>query len=224
MNALLLIAPALLSAAPAEARSGDAYRAIGTEPFWSLSIDATSIIWRPADGRAITVARPRPIIGFNGEMYRARGMTVDITHVRCSDGMSERSYADTVKVTIGRRTLTGCGGEIVVADQLIANTAWRITAVDGRPVRLDRPATVRFTAARIEGRICNSFGGDYRFNRGTLTTGRVIATQMACGGALGTVERAVFQALQQPLKVHRGGADTLVLSNGRISVTLRRER
>jgi uncharacterized membrane protein len=223
VKSLLLFAPALLIASPATART-ESYRAIGTEPFWSLSIDRTSITFKPADGRAVTAPKPRPIVGISGESYRARGMTVDITHVRCSDGMSDRTYADTVKLTVGGRRLSGCGGPIVAADTLIANSSWRISAIDGRPVRLDRPATVGFTADRIQGSICNSFGGPYRFQRGTLTAGQVLSTQMACAGGASEVENAVFRALRQPLKVHRGNADTLVLSNGRTSITLRRAR
>ncbi|URW76477.1 META domain-containing protein [Sphingomonas donggukensis] len=224
MKSVLLIVPALLAAAPAAAQPAAPYRAIGTEPFWSLSIDRRTITYRPAEGRSLTVAKPRSIVGINGELYRARGMTVDITHVRCSDGMSDRTYRDTVRVTIGRRTLNGCGGGVVANDTLIADTRWTIAAVDGRPVRTDRPATMAFTADRIQGRICNSFNCAYRFDRGTLTTDRIVSTRMACIGPAGAVEDAVFRALAQPLKVHRGSADTLVLSNGRASVTLRRAR
>lgn len=223
MNALLL-ASALLIAAPAVAQP---YQALGTEPFWSLTVDRATITYRPMQGRAITVAKPRPIVGINGELYRARGMTVDITHVRCSDGMSDRIYAETVRVTIGRRTLSGCGGAIM-ADlpdpSVIANTRWRIAAIDGRPVRLDRPATIAFTRDRIEGRICNGYGGRYRIARGTLTAGPIVATQMACAGELGEVERRVFAALARPLKAHSGSRDTLVLSSSRSSITLRRDR
>lgn len=225
MKALLLFAPALLIAGAATAQPrGDNYRAVGTEPFWSLSIDRTTIVYRPANGRSVTVAKPRPIIGINGELYRANGLTVDVTHIRCSDGMSDRTYADTVKVMVGKRRLTGCGGAIVGNDGIIAGTRWRISAIDGRPVRLAQPATVAFTADRIQGKICNGYGGNYLFVRGTLTTDQVIATQMACLGGATAVETAFFRALRQPLKVHRGSAGTLVLSNARTSVTLRQER
>ncbi|MES2338613.1 MAG: META domain-containing protein [Pseudomonadota bacterium] len=233
MKPLFLLAPVLLLSHPAAAQPrSDSYRAIGTEPFWSLTIDQRAITYRPMEGRPTTVAKPRPIVGINGELYRARGLTVDITHVRCSDGMSDRVYADTVKLTIGRRTLSGCGGDILTTGTLggtsgeavIANTRWQITAIDGRPVRIDRPATVDFTSDRIQGRICNNFTGNYRFARGTLTSDRIIATRMACPGGASAVEAAFFRALETPLKVHRGNRDTLVLSNARSSVTLRRER
>ncbi len=225
MKPLLLLAPALLVAPSATAQTRvDGYRAVGTEPFWSLSIDRATITYRPMQGRPLTVAKPRPIIGINGEHYRARGMTVDITRVRCSDGMSDRTYADTVKVTVGRRQLSGCGGAIINSDNRIANTNWSISAIDGRPVRIDRPTTVSFTTDRIQGKICNGYGGGYRLTRDMLTTDRIISTQMACGGGVGAVETAFFRALRQPLKVQRRSDDTMLLSNGRTSVTLRRAR
>ena len=220
---LALIMPVLFTAMPAAAQPAS-YRAVGTEPFWSLSIDRASITFRPADGRPVTVAKPRPIVGINGELYRTRTITVDITHVRCSDGMSDRVYPDTVRVTIGPRTLKGCGGENPVADTLLTETSWRITAIGGRPVRIDRPAILRFTGERVEGRICNSFSGNYRFAGGVLTTDRVVATRMACGGGASETENIVLYALGQRLKVHSGNADTLVLSDGRTGLTLRRVR
>lgn len=227
-TALLIALPVLAAALPVTAQVRAPYKALGTEPFWSLSIDRDTITYRGIEGRPLTVPKPRPIIGRDGETYRARGMTIDITHRRCSDGMSDRTYTDTVRVTMGRRTLNGCGGAIV-ADQppggsLLANTRWRIDLVDGRPVRLDQPATVNFTRDRIEGKICNAYGGQYRFARGTLTTREVISTQMACGGQLGATENAFHRLISGSVKVSQGNRDTLVLTSGRSSVTLRRMR
>ncbi len=109
-----LIVQALIAPAPVEAQwTGRPYRAVGTEPFWSLDIARRTITYRPMEGRAVTVAKPRAIAGRNGTIYRSRGMTVTITHRRCSDGMSDHTYADSVKVTIGRRQVNGCGGGVI---------------------------------------------------------------------------------------------------------------
>lgn len=224
----LLLAPALFLAAPATAQPAPPYKASGTEPFWSLTIDAREIAFRPMEGRPIRVAKPRPIVGINGELYRTKAMTVDITHVRCSDGMSDRTFADTVKVTIGRRTLSGCGGAAVATgptrpvDNLLSGTRWRIDMVDGRRVTLQANATVRFTDERVEGRICNNFGGSYAFRRGTLTAGPLAATRMFCAGTTGQVEAAFLRLMTSPVKVSQGNRDTLVLTSGRQRVTLRR--
>ena len=99
----------MLAALPASAQLGSQpYRALGTEPFWSLTIDGRTIRYEPAEGRAVTVARPRPIVGFNGERYVTRGLTVDITPLECSDGMSDRTYPFTVTLEIGEDQRNGC--------------------------------------------------------------------------------------------------------------------
>ncbi|MGK6319769.1 META domain-containing protein [Sphingomonas sp. DT-204] len=224
---LPLLAGTLLLATSALAEErGTAYRAAGTEPFWSLTIDRTTITYHPIEGRSIKVRKPRPIIGINGELYRTRTMTVDITHVQCSDSMSDRRYTDTVRVTIGRRTLNGCGGEVVTENSNLAGTRWSIIAVDGQPVRLEpRVNHIRFTADRIEGRAgCNGFGGTYRFIRdGLLRPGLITATQMACPGHAMKVESHVLAVLTSPVRLH-WGRDTLALANEAGSITLRRER
>src|SRR3546814_15889387 len=81
-------------------------------------------------------------------------MTVDITRTPCSDGMSDRRYPDTVRVTTRRGTARGCGGlsnDRPGPGASLAGTSWTIAAIDGRPVRLDRPANVEFTRHPIHG-------------------------------------------------------------------------
>lgn len=219
------IAALVLAIAPAAAVAQSTYRAVGTEPFWSLTIDARTIRYDPADGRAVQVATPRKIATLRGTSYRTRLMTIDIVRQRCSDGMSDRTYPDTVRVQIGRQTLHGCGGgPLTEARDSVAGT-WRIDMVDGRSVRLSSTPTLTFDGGRVSGRICNSFSGRYRLQRGTLTTQEVIGTQMACADGRMPIERTVWAALAKPLKVHSGSRDdTLVLSDGRSSLTLRRLR
>lgn len=225
MTRLALAVPILLLAAPAAAQTAAApYRALGTEPFWSLTIDARTIRYEPAVGRAISVARPRQVARRDGRSWRTPRLQVDITARRCSDGMSDRIFADTVRVRVDGQVLNGCGGRVLSDGdrELIAGT-WRIDLLDGRRVSLARPATIVFDGTRLSGRICNSFGGSYRFARGTLTTGEIVGTQMACTDGRGDVENRLLATLRRPLKVHQDARhDTLVLSDGRSSVTLRR--
>ncbi|MHA6723090.1 META domain-containing protein [Sphingomonas sp. RS2018] len=213
---------ALVATAPATARTEVApYSALGTEPFWSLSIDETRMTWRGIEGRPLSVRKPRPITARGVERYVARGMTVEVTHRACSDGMSDRRYADTVRVTIGRRVYDGCGGTLIGAQGTpLADTRWTLDLIDGRPVRLDQQATIAFSADRISGRICNGFGGNYRLARGTLIAGPIMATKMACPGAAGAVEAKVLALLAKPLSVSRG-PKAIVLSDGARSLTLR---
>ena len=87
------------------------YRATGTEPFWGLSIGPRDMVFEDPNGPTrIVQPTPRPIIGVAGEIYQTRRLNVNIVHSRCSDGMSDRVYPDTVQVTADGRRFNGCGG------------------------------------------------------------------------------------------------------------------
>jgi heat shock protein HslJ len=87
------------------------YRATGTEPFWSLTLDGRKMVFTEANrpGERVVVRQPKGIIGFAGEIYRTPRMGVNIVHTRCSDGMSDRSYPDKVQLRVDDRAFEGCG-------------------------------------------------------------------------------------------------------------------
>jgi uncharacterized membrane protein len=86
------------------------YHALGTEPFWNLLIDEHDLTFTQPDAQPIRQPTPRAITGVAGETYQSPRITVNIVHARCSDGMSDRSYPDTVQVTVDGRQFNGCGG------------------------------------------------------------------------------------------------------------------
>ena len=94
---------------PPAAPAGETYRAIGTEPFWDLRIGSQLAFTDRGMGLAVVEPKPHPIHGFAGEIYQGRRLNVNITHVRCSDGMSDRTYPDTVQVRVDGREYRGCG-------------------------------------------------------------------------------------------------------------------
>ena len=89
---------------------GDVYRALGTEPFWGLTIDEQQIVFTQPDAQPIAQPTPRVIVGFAGEIYQTPRINVNIVHAQCSDGMSDRRYPDKVQVTVDGRQFNGCGG------------------------------------------------------------------------------------------------------------------
>ena len=229
--ALALVAPALLLAGPAVAAPGEApYRALGTEPGWTLTIDHGLIRYIGDYGRTrVTTTAPQPRPSFNGRRYVTPRITIDITRVPCNDGMSDREFPEQVMVTVGRRTVRGCGGDPIVAPARVPviDGKWLIETVAGHAIRGGRQAVISFADGRISGNSgCNGFGGSYRFARGTLTAGPLISTKMACAGPVMLEEQAIFQLLGRPLSVSSNRNGKLVLSAGgaRTMVLVRAER
>lgn len=85
------------------------YRALGTEPFWSVTVKGSVAtlerpdkapqhfsVSRTDDGRAVR--------------YLADGFAMAVTEGPCSDGMSDAHWADSVALSFGEGTLKGCGG------------------------------------------------------------------------------------------------------------------
>jgi len=190
------------------------YRALGTEPFWSVTIADGTMRYQPADGRVVTVPTPRPIVGINGERYQTRRLTVDITHVRCSDGMSNRTYPDTVRVTVDGGNLSGCGGESGNGMATLDGTSWKVANIGSTRAQF---STIAFAEGRLSGRACNRFSGSYRVEGEQLIPGPVMGTKMACEGPRMAEENALLGALQGPLTIRErdNGRMVLVAGDGR---------
>ena len=96
--------PTAVSAAP--------YRALGTEPFWALTIDSREIVFTEANAPGVQIVEPLPkvIHGFAGDIYQGKRIGVNIVRTPCSDGMSERVYPHQVQLRVDGRSFEGCGG------------------------------------------------------------------------------------------------------------------
>jgi len=88
-------------------------RAIGTEPFWSVELTGTEMIYSGVDRPEQRAPQPRAVI--QGTTVTVAGTTAGGTAIRvmlaateCSDGMSDRSYPLSAIVKVGDETLTGC--------------------------------------------------------------------------------------------------------------------
>ena len=207
---------------PAEAT----YRAIGTEPFWDLEIGGDMVFTdRGNDNYRVVQRTPQPIIGVAGEIYQTPRLNVNIVHGRCSDGMSDRTYPDSVTVRVDGREFRGCGAPITFFSQvgengqpnypgsgtmILTGTNWRVTSINGRPTP---PQTfyMNFLPDRIGAKFgCNSLGSDYSVNGSVLTAGAVMATRMACPDM--SFETQGSAILAHPMNMS-GEGNRLVLSN-----------
>ncbi len=208
-RALLFLAAV---AAPAAAFGQAApYRAHGTEPFWSVTIERGRMIYDDSEGRKVIVRAPAARPSFNGRRYVSRRLTVDITRQPCSDGMSDFTYADTVRVTVDGRALEGCGGATLAPDTL-AHTSWEIVSINGARVPGGEQYQLAFTENGITGRAgCNGFGGTYRVGRDGFQAGPLTMTRMACPGPRMAHEQAVARLLAGRVRLYYPDGRTLVM-------------
>lgn len=201
-----------------------AYMALGTEPGWTLEITPSRLNYDGDYGETkIMVANPGARPSTNGRTYATDRISVTITHAPCSDGMSDRRYADTVRVVADGKALQGCGGKVLPPDTL-AGSNWTFVSIGGAPVAADRPTSLRFEGNRLSGSAgCNHFSGSYTAVGGTLTAGPLMATEMACPGAGMTQEQAFFKLIASPVSLTFADDGTLILtgSDGRTAVLKR---
>ena len=212
------------STTPMQPGSAEPYKALGTEPFWSLQIADSQMTFQPMDGDAVraAIASARP--SFNGWRYSSDTVSVDVTFSPCSDGMSDIVYKDTVTVLVGTTEFRGCGGGAVAPGAALANTAWEIVAVNGREVYnpLGRgPLLVRFGRDRLSAATgCNGIGGQYVSGEGWIYTPMIMATLMACEPRLMEQERSIGAALAGHHSQITGPEGAMILGSGDHDITL----
>ena len=89
--------------------AGEGYRAIGTEPFWAVTVKGNTATLERPDKAAIHYAVSR-----NGDgraiRYLGDGFSMTVTEGPCNDGMSDAIWQDRVALAFGEGTLNGCGG------------------------------------------------------------------------------------------------------------------
>lgn len=191
-----------------------AYMALGTEPGWTLEITPSRLNYDGDYGETkIMVPNPGAKPSAGGKRYVTDRLTVDVVRGECSDGMSDRRYADTVTVTADGKTVKGCGGRILPPAARIAGTHWTFVSIGGVPVVADRPTVLQFNGDLLTGSAgCNRFSGRYAVDGTTLRAGPLIATEMACPGAGMTQEAAFFKLMAAPVSLSFADDGTLILT------------
>ena len=215
------------------------YRAIGTEPFWDLRIGRDLVFTDRGTNLNVTQPAPQPIVGFAGEIYRTQRIEVNITHGECTDGMSDRTYPDTVHVRVDGRDYRGCGassdwfdsvdergqprppmampGEAVPLDR----TRWRVVAINGRPTPREGDYSMQFENGQLSARLgCNGLGASYTQNGATLDAGPVAGTQMACPDM--SFETQGSAILNQVMTVRMRDRNRIDLTSSAGTIELRR--
>ena len=237
MKALsLMIFASLVGATTVAAQPpGDGYWAVGTEPFWGLRFSHGRIAFDVTGWPQYTYSAPVPQreATANGFRYRTRRLTVEIAHVECNDGMTDRTFADEVNVRMDGRLFQGCGGTILPPETL-TGTGWRVQAIAGTPIRDDR-WSIRFAAEEpltadedfvpntyFLSSPCSESSGPYSRAGNVLTLGPLRSSRQVCTLARRNLELRMRQILSRPLRIAFPPDGTFVMTNERGTVTFYR--
>lgn len=106
-------APAEPVPEPAPApQSGDAWHALGNEPFWSLEARGTTLVFKTPEDQAGVTLQGRRVPSLVGTVILGQGdggeFHFGVTPGQCSDGMSDRTYAYNATFIYRDQTYKGC--------------------------------------------------------------------------------------------------------------------
>jgi len=192
-------------------------------------------------GGNVSVVQPTPArqSGAAGDLYNSPRIQVSIVRTRCSDGMSDRAYPDTVQVTVDKRLYRGCGAPasffLEVDDRgnprmvsalpgpvtTLERTRWRVARINGRQVPKKGNYYIDFDGGRIGAKFgCNSIVGPYTQTGTTLDAGALIATRVGCFDT--TLETQGSAILDQIMTIAVIGRNRLTLSSSAGTIDLER--
>lgn len=203
------------------------FRAGGNEPFWRIAIGPEGLLLeRPGepDLRAPAVA-PAAADGSLRWSFAAYGATV-VVEARlglCRDTMTGMPHPARVTLSLGGRTLAGCGGD---PGALLRRRAWQVASLDGavlpgrrpdplqphpRPLAADR----RSAAARPAGRHDDGLRGGGDGRRAALHRGARGGPPIRAGRRRPPPAGHRVRGVDRADPVTRsGGSGTLVASSG----------
>ncbi len=198
------------------------YKALGTEPGWSLTVRPARMDYAGDYGQVSIVEPTPPDFRAAQGTYRSGKLQVTISPGPCSDGMSDLTYRQTVRVTADGRTVSGCGGGTISANAL-AGKSWSVLAVNGKPVTGAGDYYVRFSDKAVDAKFgCNGMSGEYRLNGNHLTVGNLQQTLMGCPEPAATFEREAGVLLRSNIRIEKVGGDKLRLVSEAGTIELKR--
>ena len=199
------------------------YRAVGTEPGWALTIADGRIDYVGDYGETkINQPATSPIRNGATNTYRTARLEVAITPGRCSDGMSDLIYRDSVSVRADNQRVSGCGGGTIAADSL-ANSKWTVTAINDRGTPGGAGYFIRFADRDLSAKFgCNGISGNWRRNGDHLSASDLIQTEMGCPEPAASFERQGSAILNSNMRIEQLDGTRLRLVSEAGSIDLKR--
>ncbi len=198
------------------------YKALGNEPGWSLTVRSARIDYM-GDYGEVNIAEPTPpdFRAAHGS-YRSGRLQVTISAGPCSDGMSDLTYRQTVRVTADGKTVNGCGGG-TISPASLAGTSWSVVAVNGRRTPGGADYFLNFGEGGLSAKFgCNSIGGAYRQNGDHVTAPQLQQTLIGCPEPVASFERDGTAVLRSNMRLERISGERARLVSEAGSIDLRR--
>lgn len=120
---------------------GQPLRVGGNEPFWSVDLNGSEMVYFGVDRPEQRAPQPPPVLQGTMAIWETTTTTgnplkVTLTATDCSDGMSNRTYPLTALVVIGGETLMGCASTVTAH----VSTGENGRVVDGAQPEAPQPA------------------------------------------------------------------------------------
>jgi heat shock protein HslJ len=127
--------------------------------------------------------------------------------------MTGMPHPETVSLSMGDHTITGCGGAPV---SLLTGRTWVVEDIGGGGLIDSSNVTLSFgTHGRVAGSGgCNRWFAGFELTGESLSIGQAGSTLMACPEALMTQERRFFEALAQVTGFDIDETGALLLTGG----------
>jgi heat shock protein HslJ len=102
---------------------------------------------------------------------------------------------------------------------------WKLVSYTQTAAAPDVETSIEFKDGQMSGNVgCNSFGGDYTVDGGTISFDSIMSTMMFCEGPVGDQELAVLSVLQESATfVMEGNTLMITSANGDASIVLERK-
>lgn len=197
-----------------EAPSTYFFKANGTEPFWGIEISEDSIKFttpEEKDDFSLSYEKPQKAMDSNVVLYRAKSdainLEITIQQGKCSDGMSDKIYNYSVKVSLKRGDqkellLNGCGNYII---DYRLHDIWALEELEGKKINPEDfkkgvpNLEIYAEEARFSGLAgCNQMGGKLFSEKDLLRFTDIFTTEMMCENY--ETEKTLVKALQSTTK------------------------
>lgn len=161
------------------------FQAVGTEPFWSISISEDAITWTTPESKIqFPGSTPMQAMDANVKRYvsedvKGNRLELQMVQKSCSDGMSDQDYAYQVKVQLSQKettTFQGCGNYLL-HEKLAGKWQLQTSTPTDKPIVLELDATEMTFAGNAH---CNRYFGSLFTEKNSLRLYNIGSTKIAC--------------------------------------------